>query len=69
MESVERVDKRRRGLILINTGDGKGKTTAAIGAACRALSHGMRVAVIQFIKNERPVGDRKIADRFDNLTC
>jgi cob(I)alamin adenosyltransferase len=67
-ESGERANKHRRGLVLVNTGDGKGKTTAAIGTACRALSHGMRVAVIQFIKSESPVGERKIVERIDNLT-
>ena len=67
-QSGKRSDKHRRGLILINTGNGKGKTTAAIGTACRALSHGMRVAVIQFIKDERPIGERKILERIDNLT-
>lgn len=67
-QSVKRSDKHRRGIILINTGDGKGKTTAAIGTACRALSHGMRVAVIQFIKDERPIGERKILERIENLT-
>ncbi|MGL5080535.1 MAG: cob(I)yrinic acid a,c-diamide adenosyltransferase [Microcoleaceae cyanobacterium] len=39
-----------KGLIIVNTGDGKGKTTAALGMVLRSLGHGYRVAIIQFIK-------------------
>jgi cob(I)alamin adenosyltransferase len=40
----------RKGLIVVNTGDGKGKTTAALGVAFRAAGHGFKVSMIQFIK-------------------
>ncbi len=43
--------------ILIFTGDGKGKTTAALGMAFRASGHGMRSCIIQFIKSDASVGE------------
>lgn len=48
----ERVAKasNEKGLIIVNTGNGKGKTTAALGMVLRSLGHGYRVAIIQFIK-------------------
>jgi len=51
-----REDRRKRirkGLVIVNTGHGKGKTTAALGILFRALGRGMRPCVVQFIKHER----------------
>ena len=44
--------KNKKGLIIVNTGDGKGKTTAALGILLRAWGRGMQVSMLQFIKNE-----------------
>ncbi len=56
---------KRQGLIVVYTGDGKGKTSAALGAAMRALGHGWRVLVIQFFKGDWPVvyGELELAKR------
>ncbi|MBM3474203.1 MAG: cob(I)yrinic acid a,c-diamide adenosyltransferase [Armatimonadetes bacterium] len=57
----------RRGLLIVNTGNGKGKTTAALGLAFRALGHGLRVCMIQFIKGKWNYGELKAARRFEDL--
>jgi cob(I)alamin adenosyltransferase len=48
----EHEKRERQGLVLVNTGDGKGKTTAAIGVLFRAWGRGMKVCMIQFLKHE-----------------
>ena len=55
----------RTGLIIVYTGDGKGKTSAALGAAMRALGHGWKVLMIQFFKGDWPVvyGELELAKR------
>ena len=49
--------KERRGLIVVITGNGKGKTTSALGMALRACGHGMRVCIIQFMKGDIYAGE------------
>src|SRR4051794_23868193 len=55
--------KKRHGLIIVNTGDGKGKTTAALGVAFRALGSGFKVFMVQYIKGKWKTGEKKMADR------
>lgn len=53
-----------RGLVHLYTGDGKGKTTAALGLALRASGHGMRVCVLQFMKGSKRCGEHKFIQRW-----
>ena len=54
--------KEQRGILIVFTGNGNGKTTAAFGTVTRAVGHGMRAAVIQFIKGEWPNGEKNLLE-------
>ena len=59
-----------RGLLIVHTGAGKGKSTAAFGMILRCLGHGMRVGVVQFVKGAWGTGERTVLARFPDLvTC
>jgi len=57
-----------KGLVQVFTGEGKGKTTAALGAIIRALGHGLRVYVAFFMKGSYPYGEGSILSRLPNVT-
>lgn len=56
-----------KGLIIVHTGKGKGKTTAAMGMVCRAIGHGMKTGVIQFIKGAWATGEKEVFDKFPEI--
>ncbi len=58
------VEKNSKGLVHVYTGDGKGKTTAALGLAMRAVGQGMKVAFIQFLKG-LPAGEHFFAKQYN----
>ena len=56
-----------RGVLVVNTGNGKGKSSSAFGMMARALGHGMRVAVVQFIKGSFSTGEEAFFRRFTDV--
>ncbi|MFH0910895.1 MAG: cob(I)yrinic acid a,c-diamide adenosyltransferase [Planctomycetota bacterium] len=54
--------------VLLFTGTGKGKTTAAVGSAVRALGHGMRVHILQFIKLDKSIGEYRFLEGLTDVT-
>jgi cob(I)alamin adenosyltransferase len=65
---TEAAEEKARGLLLVYTGHGKGKTTAALGLVFRALGRGAAVAVVQFIKGKWKTGERLFAETLPQLT-
>ena len=61
---LERKTYTKKGLILVHTGDGKCKSTAAFGTAVRALGRGHKVAIVQFIKGNWKTGESKFFQKF-----
>ncbi len=58
-----------KGLLIVHTGPGKGKTTAAMGLVLRALGYGWRVGIVQFIKGAWDTGEKHALARFDDLVA
>lgn len=58
-----------KGLLIVHTGKGKGKSTAAFGLAARALGNGMKVGIVQFVKGKWVTGERVVLEKFpDQVT-
>ena len=58
-----------KGLLIVHTGKGKGKSTAAFGLAMRALGNGMKIGIVQFVKGKWRTGERTVLERFpDQVT-
>ena len=58
---------QERGVLLVNTGNGKGKSSAAFGVAARALGHGLQVAVVQFVKSRTDTGEEAVLGRVPGI--
>src|SRR5256885_11668562 len=59
--------KKKKGLINVKTGDGKGKTTAALGLALRACGYGMKVIMLQFFKGKWKYGELRSAPKLETF--
>lgn len=59
--------REERGVLIVNTGNGKGKSSAAFGVALRALGHDMRVAIVQFIKGRDTTGEEAFFKRLPEV--
>ena len=56
-----------KGLLIVHTGKGKGKSTAAFGLAARAIGNGMKVGIVQFVKGKWQTGERVVLEAFPDL--
>jgi cob(I)alamin adenosyltransferase len=65
-EKIKQADEER-GVLIVNTGNGKGKSSAAFGVVARALGHGMRVGIVQFIKGRGTTGEEAFFTRFPEV--
>ena len=66
-DAKARSKRIKRGVLIVNTGDGKGKSTAAFGMAIRAAGHGQKVGLIQFIKGKWKTGEQEAIKRFPEI--
>jgi cob(I)alamin adenosyltransferase len=68
-EKIMATKTREKGLLIVHTGKGKGKTTAALGMVVRAIGHGKKVGIVQFVKGAMTTGEKAVFDAFpDNVT-
>lgn len=65
-DKIDAGKTEEKGLLIVHTGKGKGKSTAAFGMVFRALGHGMNVGVVQFVKGLRVTGERAALEKFGN---
>lgn len=56
-----------KGLLIVLTGPGKGKTSSALGMVVRGIAHGMKIGVVQFIKGAKATGERDVLTKFPNV--
>ena len=66
-EKILATKTMEKGLLIVHTGKGKGKTTAAMGLAMRAVGNGMKVGIVQFVKGVWNTGEREVLKRFPDL--
>lgn len=66
-EKILATKTEERGLLVVHTGKGKGKTTAAMGLAMRCIGHGMKVGIVQFVKGAWSTGEHAVLARFPDL--
>ena len=67
LHSFSSSDPLKKGLVQIFTGDGKGKTSAALGIVLRALGHGLRVYIVYFMKGDYPYGEHNVLPKLPNV--
>jgi cob(I)alamin adenosyltransferase len=68
MKNEPAASSSRKGLVEISTGNGRGKTSAALGVVLRALGHDFKVCIIHFMKGNYPYGEQKTLSRLPNVT-
>lgn len=63
-DKIMAVRTAEKGLLIVHTGKGKGKTTAALGMVLRAIGHGKKIGIVQFVKGAMETGEKAVFDRF-----
>lgn len=63
-DKIQATKTEEKGLVIVHTGKGKGKSTAGFGMVFRALGHGMKIGVVQFVKGSWDTGERWVLEKF-----